>query len=137
MSWIFCGILRNNVSVSIHICILLQLVHLCHNFQDETFEYFLKNNTFEGYDPKRKGHFLPPSRRPKYVMGFWITVIGLPLIYYALKVLLSGSALLMIIVVGISYGGIVASMSRYVCTSDKDEIQARNKRQLRKINIFL
>nr|XP_054753069.1 1-acyl-sn-glycerol-3-phosphate acyltransferase gamma-like [Lytechinus pictus] len=79
----------------------------CHELyrkKDETFQYFLDHNTFEGYDPERGHKFLPPSPTPKYVMIFWFTVLGIPLIYYAFVTLLSGSTLLILLVAGAVYG---------------------------------
>ncbi|XP_071487167.1 1-acyl-sn-glycerol-3-phosphate acyltransferase delta-like [Diadema antillarum] len=94
----------------------------CHELyrkKDETYQYFLDHNTFAGYDAERTEHRLPQSMRPKYVMVFWTLTIGLPLIYYTLLVLLSGSTVLMLIVVAIFYGAfsVVKSMLNFTVAS--------------------
>lgn len=78
-------------------------IHEMYQQKDRAYEYFLQHNTFTGYDSSRPRQFLPPTLLPLYVMSFWMLVIGLPLIYYAASILLSGSTFMIVAVCGVLY----------------------------------
>eukprot|EP00057_Strongylocentrotus_purpuratus_P016613 XP_011671087.1 PREDICTED: 1-acyl-sn-glycerol-3-phosphate acyltransferase delta [Strongylocentrotus purpuratus] len=80
-----------------------QYCHDMYKQKDEAYDYFLRNDTFEGYDASRPGHVPPRTLLPLVVMSSWMVVVGIPLIYYALSILLSGSTLMIIIVCGGSF----------------------------------
>ncbi|PIK54697.1 putative 1-acyl-sn-glycerol-3-phosphate acyltransferase delta [Apostichopus japonicus] len=77
--------------------------HQLYQEKDNAMDYFMKNDTFHGYDDTMKQHFIPPRIQPTLVAMFWYASLGTLIIYYLLKLLLTGSMLTILIAVLVAF----------------------------------
>ncbi|XP_054753042.1 1-acyl-sn-glycerol-3-phosphate acyltransferase delta-like [Lytechinus pictus] len=80
-----------------------QYCHDIYKQKDEAYDYFLRNNTFEGYDVTRPGCVPPPTLLPLVVMSLWMLFVGVPIIYYSFAMLFSGSTVMIVTICGGCY----------------------------------